>query len=392
MGTDLIQADYAKLDAVAARFQRQAEATADLMQRVQRQMGVLQDGDWIGRGVDAFLLEMERELLPAMQRLSQALVQASRVTLTIGETLWQAEIDAARPFQGQSHAGKAANPPPSRAPHTAEHPALGAVPPRDYALMSQAAYNNGGALPQELKAKGWKQLKHFETNTGYSGDVYVNEQTKEIVIAHRGTNPDRDDVLDGAVQTAIYLSPVARAFALATGQSIDAVAQGASRGLGINADGSDLDDNAQIAVGDVPDQYYESQRFVQSVQQQMAQEGYGGYRVIHTGHSLGAALADLHAATQNQQAITFDNPGSKEALESIGQSYTPHDHLSYQSHPNLINRANTQVGQTRHIRLQTESDEIGIFRDTLHDHSIDNMVDAMGPITGQPYRYNNRGI
>lgn len=45
---------------------------------------------------------------------------------------------------------------------------LNSIPPRDYALMSQYAYEDTAqhALPTELAAKGWQKLGHYQTDTG----------------------------------------------------------------------------------------------------------------------------------------------------------------------------------------------------------------------------------
>ncbi|HRW09496.1 MAG TPA: WXG100 family type VII secretion target [Caldilineaceae bacterium] len=387
MSEEVIRVDYQALEQVAGKFGTNAQNITQLLKEIQRAYTPLKNGGWIGRGAAAFFTEMESEILPATMRLSTALLRARDVTIDIRDTLRAAEEEAARPFQGQGDSVNTHDAATGRQQSIAQSGSIQTVQPRDYALMSQAAYDDG-ALPQELRNKGWQKLQQYSTNTGYSGTVYLNERTKEIVFAHRGTNPELADIIDGTVQTAIYASPVAQGVALVTGQSIDQVAQRMARAVGINTDGSDLDDDAQLAMGKVPDQYYESRAFVQRSLQQMQAQGYEGYTVTHTGHSLGGALADIHAAAQNQRAITFDNPGSKEPLESINQQYNPENHISYQSHPNLINQTNGQVGHVTHIRLNTQSDKFGIIRDTLHDHSLDNIVDAMNPETGRPYRLN----
>ena len=57
--------------------------------------------------------------------------------------------------------------------------------PYDYALISRAVYESGGAgtLPS-----GWQLLDALpaEDSSGYYGAVYVNHTTKDIIFAHRG--------------------------------------------------------------------------------------------------------------------------------------------------------------------------------------------------------------
>ena len=100
MGADVIQAQYDQLEQIAARFGRQAEAATQTTQRVQQAMRSLQSGGWEGRGAAAFFGEMERSVLPSMQRLSGALQQSQTVTRQVSQVLRAAEEEASRPFRG----------------------------------------------------------------------------------------------------------------------------------------------------------------------------------------------------------------------------------------------------------------------------------------------------
>lgn len=384
MDAEVIQTKYEELDAIARRFAQQAQANRTLHQRVQRDVGALRSGGWEGRGSAAFFAEMEQKVFPIMARLTEALAAAQATTLQVKAIIQQAEEEAASVFRGEyayqpalpsatptiDGIGAAGN----RSGGTAAGPAIAQVAPYDYALMSQAAYANGGELPPALRDRGWKVLRGGETDTGYFGVAYVNDLTREVVIAHRGTNPDLSDVAEGLA----VVNPM-------TGAMVR-LSRPLARKIGINADGSDFDDDAMIAIGRAPDQYAESRPFVQSVQTQMEASGRADYLVTHTGHSLGGALADLHAAGAGQRAITFDNPGTQEILAHLRRSYDKTQHITYQSHPNLVNQTNTQAGYSISIKLNTDSKVFGVLPDLLHDHSLDNMVYAMDPRTGRPYR------
>ncbi|MEI2692982.1 MAG: WXG100 family type VII secretion target [Anaerolineae bacterium] len=100
MGNDIIQAQYDQLEQIAARFGRQAEAAAQTTQRVQQAMRSLQAGGWEGRGAAAFFGEMDRSVLPSMQRLSGALAQSQTVTRQVSQVMRAAEEEASRPFRG----------------------------------------------------------------------------------------------------------------------------------------------------------------------------------------------------------------------------------------------------------------------------------------------------
>ena len=99
MAADVVQAQYETLEAIAARFGQQAEATSDLMHRVQRAADALRGGDWQGKGVDAFGTEMDQDLYPALVRLQEAMVSAQSTTLVIKEIVAQAEEEAAARFR-----------------------------------------------------------------------------------------------------------------------------------------------------------------------------------------------------------------------------------------------------------------------------------------------------
>lgn len=104
MGADVIQAQYDQLEQIAVRFGRQAESTAQTTQRMQQSMRALQAGGWEGRGAAAFFAEMDRSVLPSLQRLVAALQQSQSVTRQISQVMRAAEEEASRPFHGDSAA------------------------------------------------------------------------------------------------------------------------------------------------------------------------------------------------------------------------------------------------------------------------------------------------
>ena len=96
---DEIRADYDRLEQLANQFANQSQAIQQMLQNVRGAMDPLQGGGWIGRGSDAFFSEMQSEVLPASQRLQEALDEASRVTKQIVQTVKQAEEEASSPFR-----------------------------------------------------------------------------------------------------------------------------------------------------------------------------------------------------------------------------------------------------------------------------------------------------
>lgn len=96
---DEIRADYDRLEQVASNFANQAQAIQQTLQNVRGSMDPLESGGWIGRGSDSFFTEMQSDVMPANERLQQALDEASRVTKQIIQTVQQAEEEACSPFR-----------------------------------------------------------------------------------------------------------------------------------------------------------------------------------------------------------------------------------------------------------------------------------------------------
>ncbi|HID51614.1 MAG TPA: WXG100 family type VII secretion target [Anaerolineae bacterium] len=96
---DEIRVDYDRMEQVASQFANQSQAIQQMLQKVRGSMDPLESGGWVGRGSDAFFSEMQSEVLPATERLQQALDEASRVTKQIVQTVRQAEEEACSPFR-----------------------------------------------------------------------------------------------------------------------------------------------------------------------------------------------------------------------------------------------------------------------------------------------------
>jgi WXG100 family type VII secretion target len=97
--SDEIRADYEQLEQIATRFARQEQAIQQMLQKVRASMSKLENGGWIGRGSQAFFAEMNGKVLPATQRLQQAMGEASRGVRDIAKTVQQAEDEASAVFK-----------------------------------------------------------------------------------------------------------------------------------------------------------------------------------------------------------------------------------------------------------------------------------------------------
>ncbi len=96
MGNTVIRADYDKLTQLSQAFGQQAEQTRQTLQKLRQMMDVLQGGDWIGKGANAFYGEMSSQVLPTLNRLVRALEGGQQVTQQIGKLMKEAEDEAAR--------------------------------------------------------------------------------------------------------------------------------------------------------------------------------------------------------------------------------------------------------------------------------------------------------
>ena len=243
------------------------------------------------------------------------------------------------------------------------------VPPRAYALFSQLSYSDSPELSEELKSQGWEVLctaKELSMDRdGYSGIAFINPRTGEVVIAHRGTDQWNFNPFNGK--------------------------------------SSDVDDDASIRLGAIPDQYYVSRDFVNGVKEKLKYDArFSDYTLTHTGHSLGAALSDLNAVTDSVKGIAFDNPGTLQIIKSHQDVFSPDNRVnivSYQSNPGLVHLGGENAGYVVDFiperggpvnPLTNISPAIRIyaeFKQTEIHHSMYNIVNSISPETGFPIGY-----
>jgi hypothetical protein len=177
---------------------------------------------------------------------------------------------------------------------------LPSVPtPYEYALLSQAAYHNvridaisqGPEEIQLLYKKGWVQAIFLTRDNGYQGSVWRNDQTKQIVIAHAGS----DNPAPWATDFESVLQLKSNSFITSA--------------LTLMAHPHVL----QYREAEVP------------------------YRVSTTGHSLGGFLAQITTFCSQRQelpilnvyypemsAVTFDSPGSVDFMKAMDSKISGH--------------------------------------------------------------------
>lgn len=186
--------------------------------------------------------------------------------------------------------------------------------------------------------RGWYRLTdtHGATATGYYGAVYINsaEDPSHAIIAHRGSRNLRALIADIAILRR-------KAF-------------------------EQLDDADKFSA-EVEDYLYKN--FRKSIvtdgqwpREESRDEFEQRFMVSHTGHSLGAVLAEFCGI--NHYTCTFENPGSKEIwmdyinnISGISQetkqivlnqilAAAKQNFLTIQSHVNMIDCCNSQIGST----------------------------------------------
>ena len=223
----------------------------------------------------------------------------------------------------------------------------------EYAIMSKLAYedvfyNQRIKIRKPIELPGWIIDNAYRKDNGYGALVFRNDETHQLVIAHRGTVPSQlgnlwEDFRGIALNQA---SPYKR--------NIFEVVQAELRSL--------------PAVGGIP------------------------YRLSFTGHSLGAFLAELSVFYCHNgnplyypgaSAVTFESPGSYESMEAFQTNLLPKvelaelDIVSYVGTPNVINTLNRHVGTLYQVEHNL-GDGINKSWDptsyTLNCHAIDRIV------------------
>jgi len=205
----------------------------------------------------------------------------------------------------------------------------------EYAFISKSAYNTGPASlikghEFETKFRKWfiMHVCDNDSGSGYFGVVLRCDISKQIVIAHRGTN-DLHDLFEDL------------------------------KGIFFNKYSSQKDDAFQLV------------RYIVDV---ILEENsmYRDYTLSFTGHSLGGFLAEMcvfYAKTvihfEGTSAVSFDSPGSKQSMQLLHSQlnsrvtdddddkppqqleidwYRKLDITCYLCYPNAVNACNDHVG------------------------------------------------
>lgn len=119
MAAPRIRCNYDEMGRIAHNFAAQSQTTRQLIKDVATYMGVLQDGDWRGKGAEAFYQEMSGTVLPGLNRLAQAFETGQAITQQVSAVMHRAELEAKRALDwNQQNPGGPGNSPGSGGANT----------------------------------------------------------------------------------------------------------------------------------------------------------------------------------------------------------------------------------------------------------------------------------
>jgi WXG100 family type VII secretion target len=93
------ECNYEEMQTIVKQFQSEADAITQLLNQTRGKVQALHGDQWVGRGAEQFNTEMEQLVLPAVQRLVNALHQAANTANRILQTYQEAEEEASNAFK-----------------------------------------------------------------------------------------------------------------------------------------------------------------------------------------------------------------------------------------------------------------------------------------------------
>ena len=224
------------------------------------------------------------------------------------------------------------------------------------ARFISGAYKN--SIDEKRLPEGWKLFtdanKLKDTGNGFYGASFMNENTKEFVVAFSGTS------FDAPIKGSLV---------------------------------SDLISDLDIIKGKLPAQFTKDalpfvNKTLDKLKAEYAEEFQANdIKVTFTGHSLGAVLADVcgyavktSKVYENVKVINFDNIGSKPLIEAYAKKIDSAvvefegDFMQFQSKPTLINGINSQYGKSEIVDFKPKSN---LFTKVLKFVGLSKFADAI---------------
>ncbi len=339
MSNSVVQLKYDELGAIAKSLHQEGEDIAHLHALTRRKMNDLRD-DWVGDAADAFYTEMESRLLPGVNRLSLALIEAENVLTRIMNIIHNADVGTAAFFKdfGDVSSGSAKK-------------------TRIY-LINGINYNGDpkslNDLREQLKAK-------------YGKDVEV------VVVGENDSrsHPYSTDLSKYATHFGGLLSPVDWLTA---------------RGLELT--------NTVVGVGQVVREYItggstESQKVFQWIQDDMARNGLIGDKdlnVVLVGHSGGGAIAgNIVDDIENKLKVNVSG------LVTMGSPISNYDNASAYAEKiiDIRNQADLVGNPLGLGTIRSDEMRVGWL---LPLGTSRNPIDYLGSVTGMDQGFRNPNI
>ncbi len=213
---------------------------------------------------------------------------------------------------------------------------------QDHADLAKDAYNSrkltvSGDDPVPIGRHQYKILDHCDNpRTGYQGTIYQRVDTDEIIVAHRGTEFDREALKDGLL---------------------------ADGGMVLSRSNSQASDAITL-----------TRKALQLAQEKATGEGGIAPPVTVTGHSLGGTLAQVTAHHFDLRGETFNAYGATSLglrIPAGGHSVTNHVMAG-----DLVSAASAHYGQ---VKVYATPQEI----QTLDAHGYDNKTHWSDPLRGR---------
>lgn len=222
-----------------------------------------------------------------------------------------------------------------------------------------AAYTKNSSKYETAK---WKKLLTSDeinaSKSGFYGTAYINEASKEVVIANSGTNFNIFGL--GWLTKLDFSVPV------------DFI--------------KDLYSDTQLFLGYVPNQFTNgADKFTDAVIKQLGNESHN-YTFTTTGHSLGAVLSNLEnikltAMGYHVSSVNIDSPGSKPILENYIENHNLKlgcdnlDITTFNAPKHLANSVHDEVGNVYEFTMPyTNSSIFSSVMETIHNHQFRNII------------------
>ncbi|TPG11782.1 hypothetical protein EAH75_10880 [Rhodanobacter glycinis] len=188
----------------------------------------------------------------------------------------------------------------------------------DYALLSQDSYHDHQLKDKVTLGGVQYEVQDYTDNprTGYQGTAYKRLDTGEVVIAHRGTEFDREPVHDGGVDAGMVL-------------------------VGVNAQTAD------------------AMAFTRKVLEEAGVDSERSGRplsVTVTGHSLGGTLAEITAYECDLHGETFNAYGATSLVQGV--PHGGHQVIDHVRAGDVVSAASPHFGEVHIYAAQQDIDTL----------------------------------